>query len=123
MFLLLLVLFFLGRGILAEETFEGIESAFPEAAVLGDPVFGLLQGSRRKLTEACAADFFLRDEAGALKNADVLHDGGQGHAVGAGEVGEGGFAEHKGSKDGAAGGVGKGAEGGIKGCEILNHMV
>jgi len=87
-------LFFLGRWILAEETFEGIESALPEAAVLGNPVFGLLQGSWRELAETRAADLFLRDEAGVLKNADVLHDGGEGHAVGAGEVGKRGFAEH-----------------------------
>ena len=123
MFLLLLVLFFLGRGILAEETFEGIESAFPEAAVLGDPVFGLLQGSWREAAETRAANFFLRDQTGALEDADVLHDGREGHAVRASKVGERGLAEHEGSKDGAAGGVGKGAKGGIKGCGILNHMV
>jgi hypothetical protein len=65
----------------------------------------------------------LRDEAGVLEDANVLHDGGERHAVGACTVGERSFAEHEGSKDGAAGGVGKRAEGGIKGCRILNHMV
>ena len=122
MFLLLLIFFF-DRWILAEETFEGIESAFPEAAVLGDPVFGLLQGSGRELAEARAADFLLRDEAGVLEDADVLHHSGQGHAVRAGKVGHRGFAKHEGSEDGAAGGVGECAEGGIEGCGILNHMV
>jgi len=116
-------LFYLGRGLLAEETFEGIESAFPEAAILGDPVFGLLQGSGREPAETRAADFFLGDEAGVLKHADVLHDRREGHAMRAGEVREGGFAKHEGSKDGTAGGVGKGAKGGIKGCGILNHVV
>jgi len=58
-----------------------------------------------------------------LEDADVLHHGGQGHAVRAGEVGHGRFAEHEGSEDGAAGGVGESAEGGIEGCGILNHVV
>jgi hypothetical protein len=121
--LLLLYFLFFGRWILAEETFEGIESAFPEAAVLGDPVFGLLQGSGCKMAEARASDFLLRDEAGVLEDADVLHHGGEGHAMWAGEVGHGGFAEHEGGEYGAASGVGESAEGGIKGCGILNHMV
>jgi len=121
--LLLLVFFFFRRWGLAKETFEGIESAFPEAAVLGNPVFGLLEGSGGELAEARAADLFLRDEAGVLKDADVFHHGGEGHAMRAGEVGQGGFAKHEGSEDGAAGGVGESAEGGIEGCGILNHMV
>jgi len=123
LFLLLLFCLFFGRWILAEETFEGIESAFPEAAVLGDPVFGLLQGSGSKLAEARAANLFLRDEAGLLEDADVLHHRGKGHAVRAGKVGHGSFAEHEGSEDGAARRVGEGAEGGIESCGTLNHMV
>ena len=123
MILLLLFCLFFGRWILAEETFEGIESALPEAAVLGNPVFGVLEGSWREPAEAGAADFLLRDEAGVLEDADVLHHSGQGHAVRAGKVGHRGFAEHEGSEDGAAGGVGESAEGGIEGCGILNHMV
>jgi len=123
LFLLLLFFFFLGGWILTEETFEGIESAFPEAAVLDNPVFGLLEGSGRELAEARAADLFLRHKAGVLEDADVFHHGGEGHAMRAGEVGQGGFAKHEGSEDGAAGGVGESAEGGIEGCGILNHMV
>jgi len=119
----MLIFFFFRGWILAEETFEGIESAFPEAAVLGDPVFGLLQGSGRELAEAGAADLFLRDKAGFLEDANVFHHGGERHSVRAGKVGHGGFAEHEGSEDGTAGGVGKSAEGGIEGCGILNHMV
>jgi len=125
LFLLLLFLFyfFFWGWILAEETFEGVESAFPEAAVLGDPAFGLLQGSGRELAEAGAADLFLRDKAGFLEDANVFHHGGERHSVRAGKVGHGGFAEHERSEDGTAGGVGKCAEGGIEGCGILNHMV
>ena len=62
-------------------------------------------------------------QAGFLEDPDMLHYGGKGHEVRAGEVGHGGFAEGEGSEDGAAGGVGEGAEGGIEGCGILNHMV
>jgi len=75
------------------------------------------------LAEARASNFFLRDETGLLENADVFHHSGKRHSVRAGEIGQGGLAEHKGSEDGAAGGVGEGAEGGIEGCRILNHMV
>ena len=73
----------------------------------------------RWLNEGLAQTF----EAGLLEDADVLHDGGKGHAVRAGKIGHGGFAEHEGSEDGTAGGIGKGAKGGIEGCGILNHMV
>jgi hypothetical protein len=121
--LLLLFVFSFGRWILAEETLEGIESAFPEAAVLGDPVFGLFQGSGGKAAEARTANLFLPDETGLLEDVDVLHHGGQGHAVRFGEIGQGSFAEHEGSEDGAASGVGESAKGGIEGCGILNHMV
>jgi hypothetical protein len=119
----LLIFFVPGRGILAEKTFEGIERAFPEAAVLGDPVFGLPQGSRSELAEARTANLFLRDEPGVLEDADVLHDRGKRHAMRAGKVRQGGFAEHERSKDCAAGRVGERAEGGVEGCGILNHMV
>jgi len=83
----------------------------------------MLQGGGSELAEARAADFLLRDESGLLEDADVLHDGGKGHAMRAGEVGHGGFAEHERSEDGAAGGVGECAKGGVEGCGILNHMV
>jgi len=58
-----------------------------------------------------------------FENADVLHHRGKRHAVRAGEIRHRSFAEHEGSEDGAAGGVGESAESGIEGCGILNHMV
>jgi len=75
------------------------------------------------LAETGAADFFLRDEAGAFEDPDVLHHRGEGHAVRFGKVADGGFAEHEGGEDGAASGIGEGAEGGVEGLRILNHMV
>ena len=106
-----------------EEAFQGIEGVLPEPAVLSNPILGGLQRRWRKLTEPRAADFFLREEAGLLEDADVLHHRGKGDAVRASEIGNGGFAQEERSEDGAASGVGERAEGGVEGARILNHMV
>src|SRR5258708_23343221 len=103
----MLIFFFFRGWILAEETFEGIESAFPEAAVLGDPVFGLLQGSGRELAEAGAADLFLRDKAGFLEDANVFHHGGGGDSGVGREGGHGGGPPPRGRGGDAAGGGGR----------------
>jgi len=70
-----------------------------------------------------ATDLFLCDEAGLLEDANVFHDRGQGHAIGLGKLGDGGFAEHQGGKNGAAGRVGESTEGRIEPLVILNHTV
>ena len=108
---------------LAEEAFEGIESSFPEDAILGDPVFRGFEGSRSEPAEARPSDLFLGDQACVFEDAEMLNHRGKGHAVRPGKVGDGSFAEHEGGEDGAASGVGEGAEGGIEGLRILNHMV
>jgi hypothetical protein len=58
----------------------------------------------------------------------MLGDGGKGNGKGRGELGNGGWALRQASQDGAAGGIGKSAEGGVErgaggGRTIVNHMV
>jgi hypothetical protein len=109
--------------ILGKIAIEGGKLVFPEHAVLRDPLFGGFQRLGRELALADASGLFLGDEAGALEDAEVLHDCRQRHAVGPGEFGDGGLAEHKSGEDGAAGGIGKGTEGGVESSGIVNHMV
>lgn len=96
---------------------------FPEHAVSGDPLFGIFQRFGGESALAGAAGLFLSDEAGVFEDAEMLHDCGERHAVGLGEFGDGGLAEHKCGEDGAAGGIADGAEGGVEGTSIVNHMV
>ncbi len=58
-----------------------------------------------------------------FKNMYVFHYRRKRHAVGPGEIGNRGLAEHQCGEDGAAGGISECAEGGVQGCGIVNHMV
>ena len=72
-----------------------------------------------------ALDFAL-EKAGGLQHAEVLGDGRKRDVEGRGEFGNGGFAQCETSQNGAAGGVGERAEGGVQGCrarDIFNHIV
>jgi len=63
-------------------------------------------------------------QAGGFEDAEMLRDGGEGHGERYGKAFNGGFPLREAGQDGAAGGVGKGAEGGVQaGGEIVNHTV
>ena len=87
---------------------------FPELAiafkVLGDVFEGLgLEAAGTPLGVAGAGD-----EAGVLKDFQVLGDCGESHLERGGEVGDGGFAAGEAGEDGAARGIGEGGEGGVE---------
>lgn len=108
---------------LTEKPLQIVERAFPELAVLRDPLLGVLQRFRGQAAAARAPGFLLRNQAGLFEHADVFHYRRQGHAVWLGQLGNGGLAKQEGSQNGAAGRVGQGAEGAIELVGILNHMV
>lgn len=71
-----------------------------------------------------AAVFVMRDEARVLEHAQMLGNGGQGHAEGPGQLADGTFALRETREDGAACGIGERAKRGIeRRLQILNHMV
>ena len=93
---------------------EAIEALFPELAiafkVLGDVFEGLgLEAAGTPLGVAGAGD-----EAGVLKDFQVLGDCGESHLERGGEVVDGGFAGCEAGEDGAARGIGEGGEGGVE---------
>lgn len=77
-----------------------------------------------------AVDFAVEQPRG-LQDAKVLGDGGERDIERGGEFGDSGFAQRQTRKNGAARGIGEGAEGGIErnidgrggGQRIVNHMV
>ena len=100
---------------LAQVVVEAVEAGLPVAAVLLQPVGGVLEGFR---PEAAGAPLLLAaagDEAGAFQDLEVLGDGGETRGEGFGQLGDGGFAAGEAGEDGATGGVGEGGEGGAEG--------
>ena len=64
------------------------------------------------------------EKSGGFENAQMLGDGRQGDFGRGGQLADGGFALGETSKDGAAGGIGEGPEGGVeRRGGIVNHMV
>ena len=71
-----------------------------------------------------AAIDFAAQKAGGFKDAQVLGNGREGDVERGGELLDGGFALGEAGEDGAAGGVGEGAKGGVESGEgIVNHVV
>jgi hypothetical protein len=63
-------------------------------------------------------------QAGGVEDAQMFGNGGQRDVERFGELRDGGFTAGQASQDGAAGGVGEGAEGAVEsGRRIVNHMV
>jgi hypothetical protein len=102
---------------------ESVKLRFPERAVLGNPCLRFLQGPGSEPAAARAPEFSLRDEAGVFKDSQMLHHRGQAHAVGPGQLRDGGLAARQGRDDGAARGVSQRLEGGVESSVILNHSV
>jgi hypothetical protein len=110
-----------------EEFGERIELGFPEGAVVVDPGSGSLHGLGVEAAAVDATIDFAAEQAGGFQDAEMLGDGGEGNGEGCGEGVDGGFALGKASEDGAAGGIGESAEGGVEmrgsGGRIVNHTV
>jgi hypothetical protein len=99
---------------------------FPEGAIAFDPGGGVFHGLGRKAAVVDAALNLALQQAGEFENAKVFGDGGKRDVEGSGQLGDGGFAEREAGQDGAAGGVGESAEGGVQrglGGGMINHMV
>jgi hypothetical protein len=98
---------------------------FPESAVLGDPVRGLLHGLGGETETVDAAVDFAVKQAGGFKDAEVFRDGRERHAERSGEFGDLSLAEREAGEDGSASGIGEGGEGVVEtsGRRIFNHMV
>jgi hypothetical protein len=96
---------------------------FPEGAILGDPVRGLVHGLRGEAETMDTAIDFAMKETGGFEDTEMFGDGGKRHPKGSGEFGDLGFAKSETSEDGTTRGIGEGAEGGIQGARIFNHKV
>jgi len=68
-----------------------------------------------ELVIAVAADVVLANQAGAAEEAKMFGDGGAGDGKGAGDLAGGLVSLAEQVEDGAAGGVGEGAENGVRG--------
>jgi hypothetical protein len=96
----------------------------PESAVLGDPGGGVLHGRGYEAAAMDSAINLAFEKAGGFEYAEMLGNGRERNAEGLGELRHGGFPKSKTSEDGAAGGIGESAEGGVeRAVGIVNHMV
>ena len=79
-YFVLLFFSFLRIGLL-EESAEVVELVFPEDAVEGEPVGGLLHGGYGETAHADTAGFFLLDETCLLEDVEVLENSRHGDVV------------------------------------------
>lgn len=106
-----------------EEGFEVGELVRPEKAVVLEPTIDGAEGLRVETVKAVAADALFVDEMGVAEQAEVLGDGRAGDWEGASDLSRGLMALAKEVEDGAAGGIGEGAEDGIgrMGNRVVSH--
>ena len=97
------------------EVLQCVELLFPELLVISDPLCGGAKRLRVEPAAAHAAVFVSLHQSGIFEHPQMLLHGGQGHAVGAGQFAERELAAAQLRQDGAASGVGQGAEGGVEG--------
>ena len=103
---------------------QSIELVFPKAAVVLDPVGGVAHRLGDEPAAVNAPVDFTVEQAGGFEDAQVLGDGGERNVKGRGELADGGLAAGQAGEEGAARGVGEGAEGGVECRErIVNHTV
>jgi hypothetical protein len=101
---------------------------FPEGAVFADPGGGIPHGSGSKAAAVDAAIDFAPEQSGGFQHAKMLRDGWERDPEGRGDLRDGGFAMRQARQNGAARGIGEGAESGVKrdvagGRRIVNHLV
>jgi hypothetical protein len=107
---------------------QGIELVFPEGAVRVDPSGGVLHGLGRQTAAVDTAVDFALEESRGFEHAQVLGNRWQGNVEGLGQFRDGGLAPGQPCEDGAAGGIGQSAKGGIQrgvcgSKRIVNHTV
>jgi len=106
------------------EFFQGIELVFPEPLVEGNPRRRILERLRMQAAAAHAPVFVVLQQAGTVQYPQVLGHRGQRHAEGLRQLAHRGLPLGQPGQDGAAGGVGQRAKGGVEsGQRILNHTV
>ena len=104
--------------------FERIQARVPELFVTLEPGLGLAEALGTQAEDMLAAEDAALDEAGALEDFQVLGDGVEGDAKGAGDFGDSGGAGLEADKDFPAGRIGDGAEDAVeRQVRIFNHTV
>lgn len=106
-----------------DEGFEVGELVRPEKAVVLEPMIDGAEALRVETVKAVAADALFVDEMGVAEQAEVLGDGRAGDWEGASDLSRGLMALAKEVEDGAARGIGEGAEDGIgrMGNRVVSH--
>ena len=89
-----------------------------------DPLRGGFHGFWGEAAAVDTAVDFALEQTRRFENTDVFGDGWEGEWKWFGEFSDGGFALRQAGKNGAAGGIGEGGEGGVERSGlIVNHMV
>ena len=103
---------------------KGVELPLPEASVAGDPFCGVSHRSENETATPDPPVFRAGEEAGILKNAKVLRDGGERHIEWPGQLGYRRPSPRQASKNRPAGGIRQGSKRGIQAAvRIFNHVV
>ena len=100
-------------------TLEGIDVRGPEAAELRQPRIELLEGFRFEAVETALRVNGGFNKTGVAEDAEMLGDGGLGHAQAALDVSDGLLGGAEEAEDGAAVGLGNDFEGGLHILYIL----
>ena len=88
-----------------------------------DPAGCVFHGLGCQAAVMNAAIDFATQQAGGFQYAQVFGNRWKGNVEWFGEFADRGFAMCEAREDSAAGGIGEGAEGGVKRSRIVNHMV
>ena len=96
----------------------------PEDAISTDPVGNIFHWRGSEAAMVDPAIDGAGQQAGGFEDAQMFGNGGERDLKRFGELRDGGLAAGQAGQDGAAGGVGEGAESGVEGGRrIVNHMV
>jgi hypothetical protein len=110
--------------LLGKELFEPVETGVPELLVFQEPTSRVAERLWREGESIVAAATRTANETGFLQYANVLAKSGERHGKGLGKIGNASGTAGKAVEDGAAGGIGNGAEDAIEsGRRIVNHLV
>src|ERR1700746_548391 len=77
---------------LAQILFQAVEALIPEAAIVVEPIRGVLERTRREPAWTPLRLATTRDKPRALEHLQMLGDSGQAHLEGLGEFGDRGLA-------------------------------
>src|SRR5207302_4253877 len=99
---------------LTQIVFQAIEALLPEAAIVLQPVGGVLERTRLEPAGTPLRLATARDQAGALQHLEVLGDGGKAHLEWLAQLRDRGHTGGEASEDRTPGGIGEGGEGGAE---------